>query len=376
METKLKPNEKFGWIYKTYCKIDKNIIEVIKKNPHTGQFFCEFSKISRNNKNEDFHGIIYYQGKNDINEKNIYHEIKKIIGYKNNKYFRLLTDEIPRIKYIGTLNFAFTTIHWGQRKLLLSEIEFLTNYTNKEDKFTIIYAGSAAGTHINLIAEMFPNFYYILLDRNPFNPELFTKKNIRIIQDYIDKKMAARLLDDTKGQKLLFISDIRRDINGMTTEESDNIVYEDMILQKNIIKQLNAEYSMIKMRFPFEKFKKMKFLEGEIYFQAYAPVISTETRLIIKKNAKEKTYDIKKYEEQLSYFNRILRCQYYDHDYNVKGMDHCYDCRTEFYILEKYFEKYIKNGDIKEYVENMSIKITEFITKYDKNKFILSYEIK
>jgi hypothetical protein len=34
-----------------------------------------------------------------------------------------------------------TVLHWGQRKLLLSEIEFLTNHTDKDRKYIVVYAG-------------------------------------------------------------------------------------------------------------------------------------------------------------------------------------------------------------------------------------------
>lgn len=37
------------------------------------------------------------------------------------------------------------TLHWGQLKLLLTEIEFLTLYGNK--KATMVYAGAASGIY-------------------------------------------------------------------------------------------------------------------------------------------------------------------------------------------------------------------------------------
>ena len=48
---------------------------------------------------------------------------------------RLITDESPRTKYQRRSNQNKTTFHFGQRKFMLSEIEFLTNVS----KNTIFY---------------------------------------------------------------------------------------------------------------------------------------------------------------------------------------------------------------------------------------------
>lgn len=62
--------------------------------------------------------------------------------------------------------------HHGQRKLLLTEIEFLTNYNMD----LVIYAGSAPCEHMVVLAKMFPKVTFVLIDPNyhelrnvPFN---------------------------------------------------------------------------------------------------------------------------------------------------------------------------------------------------------------
>ena len=57
--------------------------------------------------------------------------------------------------------------HWGQRKLLFSEIEFLTLYGHLAK--TVVYAGAAPGTHINYLSkELFPEHKWVLVDPAPF----------------------------------------------------------------------------------------------------------------------------------------------------------------------------------------------------------------
>lgn len=60
-----------------------------------------------------------------------------------------------------------STVHWGQRKLLLSEIEFLTLYS--EPGITVVYAGAAPGTHIGYLSRLFPEVSrFVLVDPSPF----------------------------------------------------------------------------------------------------------------------------------------------------------------------------------------------------------------
>ena len=63
--------------------------------------------------------------------------------------------------------------------------------------------------------------------------------------------------------------------------------------------------------------KNFTYLNGDIIIQPYAPQTSTETRLIVKKNAKNKIYHVKEYEGKLSLFNYVYRASYYSNISNV-----------------------------------------------------------
>jgi len=46
------------------------------------------------------------------------------------------------------------------------------------------------------------------------------------------------------------------------------------------------------------------------------------------------------YESALFHFNTVTRVQYYAHEVtNVEGLDHCYDCMAELYIIRQYIRK-------------------------------------
>ena len=80
--------------------------------------------------------------------------LQKIIkNFNNNNIKRILKNNFPRMVYRIRNEIEKTCLHWGQRKLLISEIEFLTKYSRKND--TILYIGAAPGIHINILIHLY-----------------------------------------------------------------------------------------------------------------------------------------------------------------------------------------------------------------------------
>ena len=72
-----------------------------------------------------------------------------------------------------------TVIHWGQRKLFFSELEFFLKFC-PHDQGTVLYVGSAPGKHILALNYLFPDIHFILYDPASFNlPSPSTKYDIR-----------------------------------------------------------------------------------------------------------------------------------------------------------------------------------------------------
>lgn len=71
-------------------------------------------------------------------------------------------------------------IHWGQRKLLMVEIWFLTKYGGLSKN--IVYVGAAPGNHIYCLAVLFPEHNFYLYDPNEFavkpRPKIHIFKNL------------------------------------------------------------------------------------------------------------------------------------------------------------------------------------------------------
>jgi hypothetical protein len=58
-------------------------------------------------------------------------------------------------EYEDLVNFDISVLHWGQMKLLLTELQFLTSHAIKEN-VNVVYAGSSPGHHLKVLIELMP----------------------------------------------------------------------------------------------------------------------------------------------------------------------------------------------------------------------------
>src|SRR5690606_11262993 len=99
-------------------------------------------------------------------------------------------DNDPQLPY-NNKNTKKTSVHFGQLKLLMSEIEFLTFYWNPSIKNPIVvYIGAAPGTHLDMLSKMFPSFEFHLYDKLElpiiFDPILRNNPKITIHEKYFE----------------------------------------------------------------------------------------------------------------------------------------------------------------------------------------------
>jgi len=255
-------------------------------------------------------------------------------------------ETLPQRQYVTSKNNNFVNrnknVHWGQLKLLLSEIHFLTEELNSlEDKVLCVYAGAAPGentqakSHLLELIKHFPNTKWLLCDPrftrdndNEFQ-ELIGAKKVQIYKDIFNKETATQIVNfprdknniqqclnnleldkfDTDWKnKILFISDIRVD------HLQENEVEKDMRLQESCFKLLNARAGLFKFRPPYPEDEKSsetyKYLNGEIFWPVYGPVQTTECRLYAKKDARTFEYNCKIHQDVLYAFNCYQRPEF------------------------------------------------------------------
>lgn len=263
-------------------------------------------------------------------------------------YSRTLTAEslgqLPYEKYDVDIN---TLPHFGQRKLLLSELEFLcVCAAENTDVKCVVYAGAAPGNHIPVLADIFHEYSFILIDPSPFCVQLkdYARRStgrVKLIQDLFSENVASRLKLIPHG--FLFVSDIRNTSVSREEGNNDRVVQQDMDLQRQWVTELRPARSMLKFRLPFARFENktcvnrdFEYLAGDIYLQAFSRPGSAETRLITQTLAPGmsvplQTHDCERYEKQMRFFNIVSRPTVWD----KAAACGCYDCHTMERIMAR-----------------------------------------
>ncbi len=272
-------------------------------------------------------------GKKNIPITHLVNSNYSSLPIKFNKNHRLL-DLNKTKKYIRRSNEYKPALHWGQLKLFLSEVEFLTLAIKEcpDKELWFVYAGAAPGHHIKYLATLFPKIHFELYDPNDFvvKDTDMIKTHVQFFTDE-DAKFWAN-----SGKTVVFCSDIRSE---PATQEN---IIRNMKMQLDWWKIINPELSMFKFRLPWES-GKTEYPEGDIYIQAFAGPTSSETRLICKKDAKLIEYDNTTYEDACFNHNTDDRLRRYQTALgNIQlirdGLDMCYDCSSFIYIMHEYMK--------------------------------------
>lgn len=229
-------------------------------------------------------------------------------------------------------NVAVQRCHRGQRKLALSEIFFLTLYSEPGD--VVVYAGAADGKHIPFVASMFPEVAeWYLFDpcisgkdeqsRNWHeNVITWDKKceNCHVVTNYFNNNVARKLFLKHRDKKILLISDIRADAYN---EES---IMNDMAMQEQWVTILNVKKACLKWRLPYptKDLDCVSVKNGDLYMGIFAPVNSTEGRLVCDPSSGAQEWNLKEVEQRFAYFNRTVR--------EKDG----FDFKAQMYVLSLY----------------------------------------
>ncbi len=214
---------------------------------------------------------------------------------------------------------------FGQRKLLMSEVQFLTHFNVR----FIVYAGAASGIHIKYLSALFPSVTFYLVDPAPFDRDLSLLPNVVLEPGLFTNDTVAALLETFREYEINpredvgFISDIRSQsaVPDKTVNQYQKVedgILSDMDMQMEWVLKLEPKHAMLKFRLPYiagmdeyvDVKRTVEYLDGIILRQIYSPCQSSETRLIVSRQASGypmRTYDCKLYENQLYYYNRYER---------------------------------------------------------------------
>ncbi|ASK51273.1 Poly (A) polymerase small subunit [Eptesipox virus] len=207
----------------------------------------------------------------------------------------------------------------GQLKLMLSELFFLSKLQRHGmlDGSTILYIGSAPGTHIKYLRDHFISMgiviKWILIDGRPHDKILNGLRDVTLITKFVDEAFLKSLYKQLYPSKIILISDIRSKRDGAEPSTSD--LLSNYALQNMMISILKPIASSLKWRCPFpdQWIQDFYIPHGNELLQPFAPSYSAEMRLIsiyttepIKLKCITK-FDAIKYEKNMFYLNKIVR---------------------------------------------------------------------
>lgn len=135
----------------------------------------------------------------------------------------------------------YKQLHWGQRKLLLSEIDFFNRVADdmkvdnfKNQEISLVYPGSAHGHHLLFEMELYPNITMYLWDPARYNPVLYLADFMRrgLPLDFPYKPEHKELAKKYVGR--VFIN--------MELSDKDFIKYHDNAANGNIPKNYETQW--------------------------------------------------------------------------------------------------------------------------------------
>ncbi|CAJ1026669.1 putative Poly A polymerase regulatory subunit [Leishmania utingensis] len=298
----------------------------------------------------------------------------------------VLREDAPRRPYrsnVSTASFEcplLKGLHYGQRKLALSEVEFFLqiamyakNCSSAASlKVLVVYAGAACGLHLPFLFSLFPTLDFVLIDPAPFCSqvkEIASKEGscvLELIEDFCTPELCLRIRRTyCETHDIFLVSDIR---SGEPTGMSLNQEHTDMIQQDNYAQRewcfsLEVQAAMLKFHPPYPATKdsdltsnnaqdttveEYTYLDGTQLLGVWAPKSSSEVRLVVvgpfKRGyeAPARRYHCTAHEEQ---------CYAYNVDNRYEK-----DCAAERLILETYLSAF---PDAYKSVEQLSKTLSE-----------------
>lgn len=404
------------------CKFDKSMRDKLYKNPHCIEYFCIFDnckncsqcykylkqkynnyydklekeiEFTEEDKNLLLHLASNEEECNDCIKDGIMygvrrltryqpeyatHNVDKIKGIANKDNFERkeliekVYDALPVINkldpdnvisYESTTGKTTTVIKWGQLKLFLEVLFSFLKVLDKKDfesnkNVHVIYAGSAPGTSLIMLCKLLPFLQLYLIDPRKQAPGLFNNKNvIEIKNEYFTDDTAKYYFDKMvepkeRGEKVIFMSDIRI----ATDDESIN---RDNTIQAGWHRIIKPDWSFLKFRCPYEApNNKIQYFDAEYYFQPFAPIASTETRVLVPTECEFKDIDVLEYQRICYFHNRVLRPSYYLDGLNHLYFDRCFDCTFFMKIMQDYNKLSPNHFKGKDIMKIMQITVTTF----------------
>jgi hypothetical protein len=241
--------------------------------------------------------IVYLSDGNDI--------VGKTIGCKLSS-----TDNHDRNK-----NNIYKALHWGQRKLIISEIyaivlviNKLKKEQNKKFRVPIIYPGSASGTHLMHLMNLFPEIDLYLWDPAKYN-------NVLLLIEFQRRGLKLNFHPNSKDIKIASGYTGRVYIN-MDMPDKEFLEWAENAQKREFEKNYKKEYGFYtKKSYDF----LMKFAKSKKIDMSNILMIS-DIRLMGDKQCVETLYDwsLSRFTKIHDYISKVRTNKEFDRDMNLQ----------------------------------------------------------
>lgn len=224
---------------------------------------------------------------------------------------------------------SIPVIHWGQLKLLLSEVEFLTWCRGRFGRdclkdAIVVYIGAADGEHIPQLSKLFDDLVIHLYDPARFGDEVkrYSSEHpdrMRVFNQFFTDADCAQYA----GRPTFLITDLRRVPKKLKKARDDpkdedhikELKDEDHMMQADWVRMIKPIATSLKFSPPYPPLGTkerpiFRYFQGHVRTQAFPPVRSTETRLIFEGVPQLVDYDCRAFEEVANYHNLIVRSRF------------------------------------------------------------------
>ena len=250
-------------------------------------------------------------------------------------FTRCLSPSFPLLPYRERRRELKSVIPWGQRRLFLAELEFLSLHAAAQQHSppqpssppsphslpalpssastgpppppsTVVYAGAAPGSHLSYLARLFPELTFVLYDTAPFRVQ--AGGNVQLKAELFDDSTAC----EWSGRSdVLLVSDIRsRDLFHHSVADVDAAIEADLAAQMRWVEAMLPARALLKFRLPWDG-GSTPYLQGELRLPVWGSQTTTECRLIPSVPLTYTTYHHSTYEQQMFHFNTRHRVQIY-----------------------------------------------------------------
>ena len=266
-------------------------------------------------------------------------------------FTRCLQDGFPCLPYRERRRELRSVLNWGQRRLLLLELEFLSSFApdyllsmrERQLQPCVLYAGAAPGSHLQYLCSLFPQLHFVLLD--PLPVRVRPAENVELRQEALTDGLALEL----SARCPLFICDARSaSVFSASVSAVDAAIASDLSAQMRWHELLTPHRALLKFRLPWTA-GSTPYLDGSLLLPVWGSQTTTECRLVPSVPTQYRDWQHAQLEQQMFHFNTRHRVQLYDEqqaapspsppqhrDRSLSGLDRCYDCTAELLILRHF----------------------------------------